>query len=152
MEREDYMELALALAREALENGEVPVGCVIERGGQVIGCGRNRRETDRDATAHAEILAIAEACRTLGDWRLSGCTLYVTLEPCAMCAGAIVNARVPEVVYGARDRIAGACGGVLNLFEEGFGHRPKLYGGVRAEACAALLGSFFRERRDTADI
>ena len=151
MEREDYMDLALSLAREALEDGEVPVGCVIVRDGQVIGRGRNRRERGHDATAHAEILAIGEACRTVGDWRLSGCTLYVTLEPCPMCAGAIVNARIPTVVYGARDRAAGACGGVLNLFEEGFGHRPRLYGGIRETECAALLAAFFRSRRSTED-
>ena len=147
MEREQYMDMALQLAREALEDGEVPVGCVIVREGQVVGRGRNRRELDHDATAHAEILAIQEACQTLGGWRLADCTLYVTLEPCAMCAGAIVNARIPEVVYGARDRDAGACGGVLNLFEEGFGHRPRVYGGIREAACGAILSAFFRDRR-----
>ena len=147
MEKEDYMGLAIALAREALAEGEVPVGCVIVRDGEVLACGRNRRERGHDATAHAEVLAIREACRALGGWRLSGCTLYVTLEPCAMCAGAIINARVSEVVYGARDRAAGACGGVLNLFEEGFGHRPRLYGGVREDECAALLAAFFRSCR-----
>lgn len=147
MEKDIYMGLAIELAREALLDGEVPVGCVIVRDGEVIARGRNRRENGRDATAHAEVLAIREACRAAGGWRLSGCTLYVTLEPCAMCAGAIINARVSEVVYGARDRAAGACGGVLNLFEEGFGHRPKLYGGVRQDECAALLAAFFQARR-----
>ncbi len=149
MDREYFMDQALVLAHEALAAGEVPVGCVIVREGRIVGRGRNRREQGYDATAHAEILAIAEACRTLGDWRLSGCTLYVTLEPCAMCAGAIINARIPEVVYGARDRTAGACGGVLNLFEEGFGHRPRLFGGVMEEECAALLSAFFQARRQS---
>jgi len=147
MEREQYMDLAIELAKDAAAAGEVPVGCVIVRRGEVIARARNDREFGHDATGHAELLAIREACRVLGSWRLSECTLYVTLEPCAMCTGAIINARVPEVVYGARDRIAGACGGVLNLFEEGFGHRPRLYGGVRAEECAALLREFFEERR-----
>ena len=147
MEKDIYMGLAIELAREALEDGEVPVGCVVVHNGMVDGRGRNRREHGHDATAHAEMLAIREACRLLGGWRLSGCTLYVTLEPCAMCTGAIINARIPEVVYGARDRSAGACGGILNLFEEGFGHRPRLYGGVRAEECAELLAAFFQARR-----
>ena len=147
MEKDIYMGLAIELAREALEDGEVPVGCVVVHNGMVVGRGRNRREHGHDATAHAEMLAIREACRLLGGWRLSGCTLYVTLEPCAMCTGAIINARIPEVVYGAHDRSAGACGGILNLFEEGFGHRPRLYGGVRAEECAELLAAFFQARR-----
>lgn len=147
MEKEDYMGMAIALAHEALAEGEVPVGCVIVRDGVVLARGRNRRERGHDATAHAEVLAIRDACRALGGWRLSDCTLYVTLEPCAMCAGAIMNARIAEVVYGARDRAAGACGGVLNLFEEGFGHRPRLYGGVREDECAALLAAFFQSRR-----
>ncbi|MBS7316527.1 MAG: tRNA adenosine(34) deaminase TadA [Clostridiaceae bacterium] len=150
MEKDNYMGLAIELAREALADGEVPVGCVIVRDGTVIGRGRNRREGGCDATAHAEILAIQEACRAVGGWRLSECTLYVTLEPCAMCTGAIVNARIPVVVYGARDRLAGACGGVLNLFEEGFGHHPKLYGGIREQECAQLLAAFFQERRQAA--
>lgn len=147
MEKDFYMGLAIELAREALQDGEVPVGCVVVQDGAIIGRGRNRREQGHDATAHAEILAIQEACHTVGDWRLSGCTLYVTLEPCTMCTGAIMNARIPKVVYGARDRVAGACGGILNLFEEGFGHRPKLYGGVCADECAALLAAFFQARR-----
>ena len=107
MEREDWMRLALALAREAGEAGEVPVGCVIVKDGAVVGRGRNRREGERTALGHAEIEAIADACRTLGGWRLRDCTLYVTLEPCPMCAGAIVNARIPVVCYGARDDKAG---------------------------------------------
>ncbi|MEG1858272.1 MAG: nucleoside deaminase [Pseudoflavonifractor sp.] len=143
MDREDYMRAALALAREAMAAGEVPVGCVIVQGGKIIGSGRNRREEDRDALGHAELAAIHSACAALGDWRLSDAALYVTLEPCPMCTGAIINARIPRVYYGARDRQAGACGGVLNLFEEGFSHRPRLYGGILEAECSALLQEFF---------
>ena len=146
-ERERWMAQALELAREALEAGEAPVGCVIVRDGAVVGRGRNRREGDRTALGHAEIEAIAEACRTLGGWRLTGCTLYVTLEPCPMCAGAILNARVPVVCYGARDDKAGCCGSVLNLFEERFNHHPRVYGGVLEADCAALLREFFQRLR-----
>ena len=120
MEREAYMERALELAREAAEHGEVPVGCVIVHGGKIIGQGRNQREEKQDVRSHAEMEAMAEACKTLGSWRLEGCDLYVTLEPCPMCAGAIINARVGRVFYGARDEAMGACGGVLNLFMEDF--------------------------------
>ena len=146
-ERERWMAQALELAREALEAGEAPVGCVIVRNGAVVGRGRNRREGDRTALGHAEIEAIAEACRTLGGWRLTGCALYVTLEPCPMCAGAILNARVPVVCYGARDDKAGCCGSVLNLFEERFNHHPRIYGGVLEGDCAALLREFFQKLR-----
>ena len=140
MEREDYMQQALILAREAAACGEVPVGCVIADAlGRVIGTGRNRREETHRADAHAEIEAIGEACAALGTWRLDGCTLYVTLEPCPMCAGAIINARVPVVVYGAKEPNFGSCGSVLNLFEERYGHHPAIYGGVLADECAALL-------------
>ena len=147
MEREDWMRLALALAREAGEAGEVPVGCVIVKDGAVVGRGRNRREGERTALGHAEIEAIAEACRTLGGWRLTGCTLYVTLEPCPMCAGAIVNARIPVVCYGARDDKAGCCGSVLNLFEERFNHHPRVYGHILEAECAGLLQEFFENLR-----
>ncbi len=148
MEREDYMRRALILAREAAACGEVPVGCVIADAlGRVIGTGRNRREETRRADAHAEIEAIGEACAALGTWRLDGCTLYVTLEPCPMCAGAIINARVPVVVYGAKEPNFGSCGSVLNLFEERYGHHPAIYGGVLADACAALLRQFFEKLR-----
>ena len=146
-ERERWMAQALELAREALEAGEAPVGCVIVRDGAVVGRGRNRREGERTALGHAEIEAIAEACRTLGGWRLTDCTLYVTLEPCPMCAGAILNARVPVVCYGARDDKAGCCGSVLNLFEERFNHHPRIYGGVLEGDCAALLREFFQKLR-----
>ena len=147
MEHEDYMALALELARQAMAEGEVPVGCVIVKDGAVVGEGRNRRETARTALGHAEIEAIARACRTLGGWRLTGCTLYVTLEPCPMCAGAIVNARIPVLYYGARDDKAGCCGSVLNLFEERFNHHPRIYGGLLEEECTALLQQFFQKLR-----
>ena len=142
------MELALRLAREAAEAGEVPVGCVItDKDGTVIGRGRNRREERGDATAHAEIEAIREACEILGDWRLEGCTLTVTLEPCPMCAGAILNARIPTVVYGAKEPMFGSCGSVIDLFFERYGHTPRVYGGVREPECAGLLKAFFAARR-----
>lgn len=148
MEREDYMDLALELARKAYDAGEIPVGCVItDESGKVIGRGYNTREETHDATRHAEMEAIREACRSVGDWRLSGCTLYVTLEPCPMCAGGIINSRIPTVVYGAKDENTGSCGSVINLFEERYGHKPALYGGVRAEQSAELLKDFFRKTR-----
>lgn len=147
MEREDYMRRALALAEKAAETGDVPVGCVVVRDGAVIGEGWNQREAEADALAHAEVQAIRAACRTLGSWRLTGCALYVTLEPCPMCAGAIINARVDTVCYGAKDEKAGACGSVLNLFEERFNHRPRVYGGVLEAACAARLQAFFQALR-----
>ena len=149
MQREEYMALALSLAREAAENGEVPVGCVIaDADGKIIGRGRNRRQERPDATAHAEVEAIRQACAALGDWRLSGCTLYVTLEPCPMCAGAILNARVRRVWYGARDPAMGACGGVTNLFMEDFPNRPALVGGILGEECRQELASFFAALRE----
>ena len=149
MDLERWMDEALRLAREAGEAGEVPVGCVVVRDGEILGRGRNRREEERSALAHAEIEAIREACARVGDWRLEGCALYVTLEPCAMCAGAILNARIPTVVYGLRERKTGACGSVLDLFAEDFGFRPRMYGGIREAECRELMGSFFgRLRRE----
>ena len=142
-----FMDLALELAKEAAAEGEVPVGCVIVRENKVVGRGRNRRETDKSALAHAEIEAIGEACRTLGGWRLWECTLYVTLEPCPMCAGAIINARIPRVVYGAGDKKCGACGGVCSLFDMSFNHHPAVERGIREEACGALLTEFFKNLR-----
>lgn len=148
MEHEKEMHAALVLAREAAELGEVPVGCVVtDAEGNTIGRGRNRREEAGDATAHAEIEAIREACQALGDWRLSGCTLTVTLEPCPMCAGAIINARIPTVVYGAKEPISGSCGSVIDLFFERYGHTPKVYGGVLEKDCAGLLKEFFSNKR-----
>ena len=142
-----YMDLALALAREAAAEGEVPVGCVIVRGDQIVGRGRNRREREKSALSHAEIEAIGEACRTLGGWRLWECTLYVTLEPCAMCAGAILNARIPRVVYGASDKKFGAVNSVCSLFSMDFNHHPKVEAGIRQEEAAALLTEFFQNLR-----
>ena len=147
MEHRDYMARALELGRQAMEEGEVPVGCVIVKDGVVVGEGRNRRETARTALGPAETEAIHQACRTLGGWRLTGCTLYVTLEPCPMCAGAIVNARIPALYYGAKDDKAGCCGSVLNLFEERFNHHPRIYGGLMEAECTALLQSFFQNLR-----
>lgn len=147
MDHEAYMAQALALAREAAAHGEVPVGCVIVHDGVVIGRGRNRREEKNAVSSHAEMEAMAMANEALGSWRLDECTLYVTLEPCPMCAGAIINARIPRVYYGARDREMGACGGVLNLFMEDFPHHPALVGGILAEECRAVLTDFFRNLR-----
>lgn len=147
MDHEGYMRQALALAREAAACGEVPVGCVIVRDGQVIGRGRNRREEKQHTGSHAEMEAICQANEALGTWRLDDCTLYVTLEPCPMCAGAILNARIPRVYYGVRDREMGACGGVLNLFMEDFPQHPALVGGVLAEECRAVMTDFFRQLR-----
>ena len=148
MEHEKYMHEALALAREAAAGGEVPVGCVIvSPDGVIVGRGRNRREELPDATAHAEVEAIRAACAALGTWNLSGCALFVTLEPCPMCAGAIINARIPRVVFGARDKKAGCCGSVLDLFQYPFNHRPEAVGGVLEEACQGLLTDFFTNLR-----
>ena len=149
MEQEFYMKKALDLAVEAASMGEVPVGCVItDEAGTIIGTGRNRREETHRADAHAEIEAIREACDHLGTWRLEGCTIYVTLEPCPMCAGAIVNARIPKIVYGAKEPNFGSCGSVLNLFEERYGHHPAIYGGVRKDDCARVLSDFFEGVRE----
>ena len=147
MDHEGYMRQALDLAREAAARGEVPVGCVIVQGGRVVGQGRNRREEKQHTQSHAEMEAIRQANEALGSWRLDECTLYVTLEPCPMCAGAILNARIPRVYYGARDREMGACGGVLNLFMEDFPQRPALVGGILEEQCRGVLTDFFRRLR-----
>ena len=147
MEDLKYMDEALALAREAAEAGEVPVGCVIVRGGEIVGRGKNHRETGRTALGHAEIQAISEACRNLGGWRLWECTLYVTLEPCPMCAGAIINARIPRVVYGAGDAKAGSCGSVCDMFAMDYNHHPEVTRGVREAEAAALLTEFFQNLR-----
>ena len=142
-----YMDAALALAKEAAAEGEVPVGCVIVRNGQIVGRGRNRRETKKTALGHAEIEAIGQACETLGGWRLWDCTLYVTLEPCPMCAGAIVNARIPRVVFGASDAKCGGCGSVCDIFSMGFNHHPQVEKGIREEESSALLSEFFQNLR-----
>lgn len=142
-----YMRQALLLAREAAAGGEVPVGCVIVHNGRIVGRGRNRREEKRSALSHAEIEAIVQANRVLNSWRLEDCALYVTLEPCPMCAGAILNARIPRVYFGARDAVMGACGGVLNLFMEDFPHTPALVGGILEAECREELGAFFQGLR-----
>ena len=147
MQDQEFMDLALELAAEAMADGEVPVGCVIVRNGQIVGRGRNRREKGKSALAHAEVEAIGDACRNLGGWRLWDCTMYVTLEPCPMCAGAIVNARIPRVVCGAKDAKCGACGSVCDLFSMGFNHHPVIEYGLREEESTALLQQFFADLR-----
>jgi tRNA(adenine34) deaminase len=147
---EYFMRLAMREAARAREEGDVPIGAVVVRGGEVIAAGRNERELRGDPTAHAEVLALREAAQAVGSWRVLDATLYVTLEPCAMCAGAIVLARVPRVVYGASDPKAGAAGSVLDvLAEPRLNHRPEVRGGVLGEECGALLSSFFVARRGT---
>ena len=149
MTHQDYMRQALALAQEAAAAGEVPVGCVIvDKDGQVIGRGRNRREEKQHTSSHAEMEAIRQANEVLGTWRLDDCTLYVTLEPCPMCAGGIISARIPEIYYGAKDAGFGACGSILNLFEEDFRHHPKIVGHILEAECAALLRDFFAQVRE----
>ena len=138
------MNEAIALARQSEFEGEVPVGAVVVKDNKIVGTGRNRREYGKNALYHAELEAIDSACKTLGGWRLWQCDLYVTLEPCPMCAGAILNARIPRVYYGARDRAMGACGGVLNLYMEPFALTPALVGGILADECRAVLENFFR--------
>ena len=147
MEDTGFMEAALELAKEAGAEGEVPVGCVIVRNGKIVGTGRNRRETAKTALGHAEIEAISDACKNLGGWRLWDCTLYVTLEPCPMCAGAIINARIPKVVFGASDEKCGACGSVCDLFSMDFNHQPQVVKGVREEESRKLLTQFFENLR-----
>lgn len=142
------MSEALRLAAEAARAGEVPVGCVVVHEGRIVGRGRNRREASGRTDAHAEMEAIAQANAALGTWRLDECELYVTLEPCPMCAGAILNGRIRKVCYGARDRVMGACGGVLNLFMEEFPHKTAVYGGIMEEECREILSGFFRTVRD----
>ncbi len=147
MQDENFMRQALGLAAQAAELGEVPVGAVVVQDGRVIGAAGNRRECDHRATAHAELLAIEQACEALGSWRLTDCTLYVTLEPCPMCAGAIVNARVGRVVFGCKDARAGAMGSVLNLPAYPLNHRPLYTCGVCEKECRTLLQAFFAKRR-----
>lgn len=147
MDDEKFMREALALAQAAADEGEVPVGCVVVRGEEIVGRGRNRRESAKSALAHAEIEAIAEACRNLGGWRLWQCTLYVTLEPCPMCAGAILNAHLPRVVYGAKDPKSGAAGSFIDLLHLPGCFQPQVQGGVLEEDCAQALRDFFRALR-----
>ena len=144
---ESLMKEALAQAEQARELDEVPVGAVVVKDGEIIARAHNLRETGRCATAHAELLAIEQACRALGSWHLDDCTLYVTLEPCPMCAGAIVNSRMGRVVYGAKDAKAGAMGSVLNVNSYPFNHKPRIASGVLAGECADVLRTFFESKR-----
>lgn len=144
---EYYMSQALELAQEAADAGEVPVGCVIVRDGAVIGRGRNRREEKQAVSSNAELEAMAQANAAVGSWRLEGCELYVTLEPCPMCAGAIINSRIRRVVYGAADTKAGCCGSVTDLFAMPFNHHPVVEQGLRAEEAQELLQTFFKDLR-----
>ena len=143
----DYMKSALDEAKKAAEEGEVPVGAVIVKDGEIIASARNNREATFDATGHAELLAIREACRVLGGWHLEACELYVTLEPCPMCMGAIINSRLGKVVYGAKDAKAGACGSVLDMRSYPLNHKPTVESGVMRDECAALLSEFFSKKR-----
>ena len=150
---EKFMRAALEEARKAADEGEVPIGAVVVRGEEIVGRGHNRRETSKNALSHAEIEAIDDACRTLGGWRLWQCDLYVTLEPCPMCSGAIINSRIKRVVYGAADPKAGCCGSLTDLFALPFNHRPQVESGLLAEECAQLLKDFFaalRKKREEA--
>lgn len=148
MTDQEYMQQALLLAQEAAAEGEVPVGCVIVCGDRIVGRGRNRRERAKNALSHAELEAIDDACRNLGGWRLWQCTMYVTLEPCPMCAGAVINARIPRVVYGAADQKAGSCGSLTNLFALPYNHRPQVEGGCMEQEAQALLQDFFKRLRE----
>lgn len=143
-----YMSTALNLAQTAYKAEEVPIGCVIVLEDKVIGCGYNRRNSGKNALHHAEMLAISEACTYMGDWRLEGCVLYVTVEPCAMCAGAIVNSRIPTVVYGCANPKAGCAGSILDVLNEPrFNHRATVISGVMEEECARLMSEFFAKKR-----
>lgn len=141
------MRKALEMAQEAFDDDEVPVGAVIVRNNEIVSLGRNRREKEKNALLHAEIDAINNACKALGGWRLWNCEIYVTLEPCPMCAGAIINAHIPKVYFGAYDFKNGSCGTVTNLFEMPFNFKPEYTGGILQEECAALLKDFFKKLR-----
>ncbi len=142
-----FMQEALKLAEMSAIEGEVPVGAVITKNNQIIATGRNRREKGKNALYHAEIEAINNACRVLGGWRLWECDLFVTLEPCPMCTGAIINARIKRIVFGATDLKAGSCGSVINLLNEPYNHKPKLISGILAEDCSQILSDFFKRLR-----
>jgi tRNA(adenine34) deaminase len=146
-EDEMFMEEAIKLALLAAERDEVPVGAIAVRDGKIISSAFNTREESKCATHHAEILAIEGACKALGGWRLPGVTLYVTMEPCVMCAGAIINSRIERVVYGAKDHRFGAFGSALNVNEAGLNHKPQVIGGVLGERCADILSSYFKKKR-----
>ena len=147
MNEELFMKEALRLAAESAAEGEVPVGAVVVIDDRIVGRGRNRREKDKNALAHAELEAINEACRTLGGWRLWQCDMYVTLEPCPMCTGAIINSRIKKLVFGASDYKAGSCGSVVNLFDFPYNHKPEIVSGFMQEECSEILTKFFKELR-----
>ncbi len=151
MNHELYMSEALKLAEYAASLGEAPIGAVVVKksSGEIIGRGYNRRELDKSPLAHAEIMALDEASRKLGGWRVIDSVLYVTLEPCPMCAGAIINSRIDCVVFGAYDKKAGSCGSVVNLFELPYNHKPELIGGMMEKECAAVLSGFFKKLRES---
>ena len=144
---EKFMRLALEQAHLAYQIGEVPVGAVVVKDGEIVGTGYNRRETDKNAVAHAELLAIDDACKRLGGWRLWECELYVTLEPCPMCAGAIINSRIKRLIYGASDKKAGSVESVVRMFDLPYNHKPPYTAGVLEEECSQILKSFFKEMR-----
>lgn len=146
--KEFFMREALKLARESFNEGEVPVGAVVVKDGQIVGIGRNRREISKNALAHAEIEAINEACKTLGGWRLWECDIYVTLEPCPMCSGAIVNARIPNVYFGAYDKNFGCCGSTLNILELSNSFHPNYSGGIMEKECSEIITDFFKQLRN----
>ena len=148
MYHEGFMKEALILAEDSAKEGEVPVGAVVVCDGKIVGTGRNRRETEKNALCHAEIEAINNACRNLGGWRLFKCDLYVTLEPCPMCAGAIINSRIKNVYFGASDYKNGACGSVVNLFELDFNHKPNFQRGIMETECSEILTRFFKNLRE----
>lgn len=148
MDKDMIMNEAFALAREAADEGEVPVGAVITLDGEIVGRGRNRREKNKNALAHAEIEAINDACKNLGGWRLWKCEMFVTLEPCPMCAGAIINSRLKKVTYGAKDLKAGSCESVVNLFDLPYNHKPEIEGGYREDEASEILSSFFKNLRE----
>lgn len=152
MSDELFMKEALSLAAEAAAEGEVPVGAVVVIDGKIVGRGRNRREKDKNALAHAELEAINEACRTLGGWRLWQCDMYVTLEPCPMCTGAIINSRIKRLVYGASDYKAGSCGSVVNLFDLPYNHKPEMIAGCMQDECSQILKDFFRNLRSSKNV
>lgn len=143
----DFMRTAIKLAEKAQKNGDVPVGAVITKNGEIISDGYNQREALSNAILHAEICAITSACEKLGTWRLSECEIYVTLEPCPMCTGAIINARIPRVIFGAFDEKAGSCGSVINLFDLPYNHHAEVWGGILEAQCSEMLSTFFKIKR-----
>lgn len=151
-EQEHFMNKALELARQAFNEDEVPIGAVVVRNGEIVGTGYNKRDTEKNALLHAEAIAIYNACKKLGGWRLWECDLYVTVEPCPMCTGAVINSRIRNLYFGTKNPKAGACGSVINLFDYPFNHKPNITSGILEEACSRIMSEFFlkvREKRKT---